>query len=1085
MKKLFLNICLLLSFFLVIVKVDASEFINRIDINYDESKVKVHPYYTYNQVKNQISNAWTILDDAPYSKGDNDIWMYYCNSSELCDNYNPGYNGKIDKDKLTLVSFGVYANPYEMNAKDPDYDFDKDNLSSIEIYVNGIKREDAFIDEYYSTSRRVDVFVPLSVSTDPFVLNVKITNSITSLKVGDTYSFKATAESYGEGYDGVTFSISGNNSEETIISSSGVLYVSEDETSSKIVVKATSIKEENIYDLKEIDIIREEQYIESVNITNKVDELFKGQTYLFKSNVEGTASKDIIWSVTGNMSTKTQIDNLGNLVIDENENAKNIYIKATSKIDNSKYDSLTVFIKDRIKIEEVNIIYDESKAPFNIKYTHNEWETLFKSSVINNDYYKVDNNSSFLKHFDGEIYRQTNSTSLNNDYISLDREYGLYLTITPLDGYYFDSENYQNIDIKVNNEKVLFIEDITFNSYYKTISIFYKMTPSDAKAAQSLYFNMETFNSTYGNIFTNKLFHQIGDGEVTYYSENPSIATIDEHTGQVTTKSVGETTIYAVASETDEFLETKASYKLLIGAKNINPIVSVENITYTGEKLKPNVTVNYGKEELLFGRDYTLFYDNNINVGKGNVTVSALSGGLFTFLDKTVTFTINKKELLENNLIVKEYAIYDDGNEVKPSVTVKSGDRTLVSDEDYIVSYEGTTNNIGEYITVTIEGINNYSGIISKQIIIKSKEEVYRLITPYLSLKQSNDSVTLTWAVEHLEETYYIERSTDNKKWKKIATTTLGKYKDKNLTYNKTYYYRIYAKNFVGKTEKSNVLKAVIKPNKVNNLKVTSASTNNIKLSWDKVSTTGYEIRRSTDNKKWSLIKTITKNSTVTFNNTYLSSNKTYYYKVRAYKTVSGKKIYGKYSNIISTKTAPLKSKISVKIRNYNSLKIKITSSKGASKYKVYRSTSKNGTYKKVMEVFKDGTYKDLNLTTGRTYYYKVKACNKYNNCSSYSNIESKKVIPSTPDFTLSSKESKKVKIDVLEVAGSTKYEIYRSTSKYGKYNLVKSLKESNLTLIDSTKKGKTYYYKVRCYVLVNNKKVYSNYSSIKSIKSK
>ena len=45
-----------------------------------------------------------------------------------------------------------------------------------------------------------------------------------------------------------------------------------------------------------------------------------------------------------------------------------------------------------------------------------------------------------------------------------------------------------------------------------------------------------------------------------------------------------------------------------------------------------------------------------------------------------------------------------------------------------------------------------------------------------------------------------------------------------------------------------------------------------------KVGTTGYQIQRSTNNKKWSTVKTITKNSTLSFNNTKLSANKTYYY---------------------------------------------------------------------------------------------------------------------------------------------------------------------------------------------------------------
>ena len=47
-------------------------------------------------------------------------------------------------------------------------------------------------------------------------------------------------------------------------------------------------------------------------------------------------------------------------------------------------------------------------------------------------------------------------------------------------------------------------------------------------------------------------------------------------------------------------------------------------------------------------------------------------------------------------------------------------------------------------------------------------------------------------------------------------------------------------------------------------------------------------------------------------------------------------------------------------------------------------------------------------------------------------------------------------------------------------------LKDEILELFNNTtKKGYTYYYKVRSYILVNEKKVYSPFSGIKSIKSK
>ena len=63
-------------------------------------------------------------------------------------------------------------------------------------------------------------------------------------------------------------------------------------------------------------------------------------------------------------------------------------------------------------------------------------------------------------------------------------------------------------------------------------------------------------------------------------------------------------------------------------------------------------------------------------------------------------------------------------------------------------------------------------------------------------------------------------------------------------------------------------------------------------------------------------------------------------------------------------------------------------------------------------------------------------------------------------------------------------YEVYRSNSKKGTYSKISTTNNLSYTNSKLSKK-KTYYYKVRAYKVVNNKKVYSSFSSIKSITSK
>ncbi len=82
---------------------------------------------------------------------------------------------------------------------------------------------------------------------------------------------------------------------------------------------------------------------------------------------------------------------------------------------------------------------------------------------------------------------------------------------------------------------------------------------------------------------------------------------------------------------------------------------------------------------------------------------------------------------------------------------------------------------------------------------------------------------------------------------------------------------------------------------------------------------------------------------------------------------------------------------------------------------------------------------------------------------------------------------SKKAYVKWKKVSGASGYEVYRATSKTGKYIKVKTLTSGNTTSYTNTKLAskKGYYYKVRAYRTVNGNKVYSSYSSIKYVKIK
>ncbi|MEI6579256.1 MAG: DUF6273 domain-containing protein [Eubacteriales bacterium] len=85
------------------------------------------------------------------------------------------------------------------------------------------------------------------------------------------------------------------------------------------------------------------------------------------------------------------------------------------------------------------------------------------------------------------------------------------------------------------------------------------------------------------------------------------------------------------------------------------------------------------------------------------------------------------------------------------------------------------------------------------------------------------------------------------------------------------------------------------------NFKAVKASSTSIKVSWSAVAgATGYQVYRSTTSTGAPvLLKSIT---TASFTDTKLTKNKTYYYKVRAYKTISSKSVIGSFTSVKSAK---------------------------------------------------------------------------------------------------------------------------------------------------------------------------------------
>ena len=139
---------------------------------------------------------------------------------------------------------------------------------------------------------------------------------------------------------------------------------------------------------------------------------------------------------------------------------------------------------------------------------------------------------------------------------------------------------------------------------------------------------------------------------------------------------------------------------------------------------------------------------------------------------------------------------------------------------------------------------------------------------------------------------------------------------------------------------------------------------------------------------------------------------------------------------------------------------------KKADGYQVYRYNKSTKKYQKVATV-KTNTYTDKKLKTATVYQYKVRAYRKSGKktvTGKYSNVIKAATSPQKVTAVKAKRVKSKVKLTWKKVKGADGYEIYRATSKKGKYQKIKTLKKG--TIVSYTdgkaKKGKAYYYKVR-----------------------
>jgi len=271
---------------------------------------------------------------------------------------------------------------------------------------------------------------------------------------------------------------------------------------------------------------------------------------------------------------------------------------------------------------------------------------------------------------------------------------------------------------------------------------------------------------------------------LTYKSTTPYICTVDKN-GNVTAFKTG-TGYVTVTASANGYDSVSKDVKIVVSKKSLNNgllTLSETSYVYDGTYKKPAATVTFGGKVLQEGKDYTISYRNNLNVGV--TTVIATGMGDYTgYTSKN--FTITKRAMAGGTVSVASSVSFT-GSNITPSVTVKVAGRTLTSGTDYTVSYSNNKN-VGTS-NVYVYGKGNYSGSLSAKFdIVPAKQQIQKLETKYKGFY-------IDWAQKGSATGYDIEYSVNSNMSGAVSKHLTANKPDtltvSGLSGDKTYYVRV------------------------------------------------------------------------------------------------------------------------------------------------------------------------------------------------------------------------------------------------------------------------------------------------------
>jgi len=342
---------------------------------------------------------------------------------------------------------------------------------------------------------------------------------------------------------------------------------------------------------------------------------------------------------------------------------------------------------------------------------------------------------------------------------------------------------------------------------------------------------------------------------------------------------------------------------------NVKVKVAGGNV-YSGSAVEPEVTVTLFGITLTRGVDFEATYSNNVEVGTGTVTLTGIGQNMEGTTSATFDITyINAPQNLKASKLdwCSNQLTWDESIEAEGYVIYRAASATGkyyllgTSLKNSFVDKEAAPGQKYYYKVAALRELDGES-VFSARSKAAYVTTATAKVTGLKVRKRTCSSLALSWNAVSGATGYQIYRATSKTGTYTLVKTVKGTSANvTGLTADTIYYFKIKAYVTIDGTDYlgsfSGYSYSRVLPAAVTGLKATGKKAG-VTLTWNKVSSvTGYKIYRLNQKTgEYILIATVS-SSKLTYTDTTCTAGTKNTYKVRAYKTVGEKTVYGAYSS--------------------------------------------------------------------------------------------------------------------------------------------------------------------------------------------